>query len=484
MEREFITQGSSLEAEESSFEGLSAAPPPFQLMASGGIVQKKEKPENGFKAKKDNKWVRDIADATQKPLQYDSKADAQARAAYLESTGEWEEVKLGSEILGKKQKHFVLMRGRRTIDNFIKLIKKVEAAYPDKSTDEIIDGLRGSSKAYNDSRWKDMLGKSQTAKGLAPVKGKLSQEDLNALAAMIGHNGNREDSEKGILKDNGGDYLAMGHVLTGISAGINHNPETDLRKSTGERIGRFFGAGETVDNLYATTISGDLGQSVATLNDKGADENTRFIGEGTEATDAELLGDVDGFNIGKALSGQKENPEKLSALLAEYYASVEADEKTNRYKNFVGNSLANLKDQVQRFATNYAYKQEGKLGGLTAEIGTEVDYAMGQFYEWLLAKVEGKDKKPERKQVQTGTIRIKGKAAVLVSDPSNYSETKIASLKNGVEISIVDRGEEKYFNKEAVNKKKYGWTKVMVSKGPHEGKIGWVSNSFLDEKQK
>jgi|GEM_PF-3880528 len=144
-----------------------------------------------------------------------------------------------------------------------------------------------------------MLGKSSRATAITPVKDKLTQEDIDSLQSMVEHGGNNENDERGIAKDNGGDYVAMGHVLTGVTAVINRDKKTDLTSGFMESAGGLLGVGEYVDNLYASTIAGDLGQSATMINNqKGVDANTKMIGDGTEATSAELFGDVDGFNIG------------------------------------------------------------------------------------------------------------------------------------------------------------------------------------------
>ncbi|HHG86545.1 MAG TPA: hypothetical protein ENJ82_17475 [Bacteroidetes bacterium] len=191
--------------------------------------------------------------------------------------------------------------------------------------------------------------------------------------------------------------------------------------------------------------------------------------------------------MGAALSDKKKSPAKLSELLIKYYSSVENNEKKNRFETFKKNVGSTLKSEVERFATNYAYTNaaSGKYFGLVARPGAEADWAVEQFDEWLKNQIKTSSDKPLPKdKAGNGNISISGDTALMVSDPSNYSKTKMASLKNGSLVRIVDRGEGKPFNATVTDKAKYGWSKVMMKDGQNEGKIGWVSNSYLNEKKK
>jgi hypothetical protein len=85
-----------------------------------------------------------------------------------------------------------------------------------------------------------------------------------------------------------------------------------------------------LDPLYATTITGDLGQTVTPPNTLCTEVPCSFGGVGNEATSAELHGDIDGFMLGNwlctTINGQamresmvQGSSVKLSTILGEYY---------------------------------------------------------------------------------------------------------------------------------------------------------------------
>jgi hypothetical protein len=165
-------------------------------------------------------------------------------------------------------------------------------------------------------------------------KGILTQENINELRSTIGHS-TKEGQEIGIsLDDSTRRQVALGHVIVGISAGIHHPlpviyvnigdtsfPLLDVNIKK-ERAG--------LDPLYATTITGDLGQTVTPPNTLCTEVFCSFGGVGNEATSAELHGDIDGFMLGNWLCttdggnvARREmvqgNSIKLSMILGEYY---------------------------------------------------------------------------------------------------------------------------------------------------------------------
>lgn len=76
---------------------------------------------------------------------------------------------------------YVALRGKRTVNNFIALVRKVEAAYPNLNTDQVVDGIRALAPGYNTDRWQLMLGKDERAEAITPVEGLLTQADIDAL---------------------------------------------------------------------------------------------------------------------------------------------------------------------------------------------------------------------------------------------------------------------------------------------------------------
>lgn len=148
-----------------------------------------------------------------------------------------------------------------SVTRFIQLVKKVEAAYPEWTTDQLVTNLRKAA-GYDGSFWQQLLGTNPGTTILA--KGNLTPQDVAELIATMGH-GTSGTQELGISTDaSTGRNVTMGHVITGISAGIHHPdpviyvdippitqiPDLSINK---QRLG--------LDPLYATTITGDLGQT-------------------------------------------------------------------------------------------------------------------------------------------------------------------------------------------------------------------------------
>lgn len=298
-------------------------------------------------------------------------------------------------------------KSKPTVQDFIALVQKVEATHPDWTGEDVLNSLRHLGTDYDSAQFQEMYG-TNPGLALSPSEG-LSAEDIAALKSMIDHEGNTKDNEKGIVTDGNGIDLAIGHVLTGISAGQHRKSDVNL-VPWGLR---HLGFGEPVDNLYATTIAGDLGQS-ATMNNAG--QQPGFIGYGTEATDAELTGDIDGFLIGeslpellngKSLNENGKNGMSLSALLNSYYYSESAGENVvngvpidsrhrfGSYKKTLDKEA--LTKQVGQFSTNYNYKDNvdpGDSSGWTEFWGYDPEgwfrasgdkskEATDEFVDWL-----------------------------------------------------------------------------------------------------
>jgi hypothetical protein len=169
-----------------------------------------------------------------------------------------------------------------------------------------------------------------------------------------------------------------------------------------------------MDNLYATTLAGDLGQMAVYVNHQGAKS---YIGSGTDATEAELVGDIDGFLIGsnikhytggKDLSKVGTQGARLSDLLGKYYnvskrGSAHPKTAGDRFTQFSLTNQANLLDQTKRFATTYAYGQ-GKWTGLWSSAdGAHSEKAVQAFKKWL----------EEKKKVEVASERRPGMKTVL-----------------------------------------------------------------------
>jgi hypothetical protein len=127
-----------------------------------------------------------------------------------------------------------------------------------------------------------------------------------------------------------------------------------------------------------------LGQSAVFV--KVGKQTKPYTGPRTEATEPELVGDIDGFLLGDSLSSG--GGRKLSEILIDYYCpcSKKPQNFRNRFKSFRASGLANLAGQVLRFAKDFLYASEGKWAGSTTTIGTESDEAFKEFEKWLSGK--------------------------------------------------------------------------------------------------
>ncbi|MBE9012112.1 hypothetical protein IQ250_18085 [Pseudanabaenaceae cyanobacterium LEGE 13415] len=215
-----------------------------------------------------------------------------------------------------------------SVTRFIYLVQKVEAAYPEWTTDQLITNLRLAA-GYDTPVWRQLLGTNPGTRITA--RGKLTQQEIAELELTMGH-ATSGTQELGIsIDDSTGRNVAMGHVITGISAGIHHPHPIVVEIGPVQKI--FPNITKTrldLDPLYATTITGDLGQTVTAPNTLCSQTKCIFGGVGSEATSAELHGDIDGFMLGYWLSatiaGQEyrssmvqNNSTKVSTMLDEYY---------------------------------------------------------------------------------------------------------------------------------------------------------------------
>ena len=243
---------------------------------------------------------------------------------------------VGSKTLIQGEK-FVLK-----VSDCINYIQKIEEAYPDWTALTILDGLRHGS--YDSDFFQKMLS-TGASKKIQP-KGNLKQDYIDDLENSIRHGSDRSNKsiEAGISQDpSTGRMVAFGHVIVGIAAGVRHPlpaykvtipgfkifkdrvtyiTKLSLSKMIREPIG--------IDSLYALTITGDIGQTATSKNSLCRDQ-CLWGGVGSDASSAELHGDIDGFLIGYWLCSTKEgqifrkkmcdekNTYNLSTLLGVYY---------------------------------------------------------------------------------------------------------------------------------------------------------------------
>jgi hypothetical protein len=244
-----------------------------------------------------------------------------------------------------------------SVGNFITLVQAVETAYPEWTTDRLITNIRHIGP-LDGPLFQQLLG---TTPGIdIQPRGNLSQTKINALITELNHT-TTTNQETGISQDSAtGRNVAIGHVIVGISAGIHHPPPVifvdvgparitlpDLSISK-QRLG--------LDPLYTTTITGDLGQTATIPNTLCSESRCVFGGVGSEATAAELNGDIDGFLLGYWLSttsaGQayrstmvrNGSGARLSTMLTEYYRT-----RTDRPINMIAGSGYPL-ESTRRFS--------------------------------------------------------------------------------------------------------------------------------------
>lgn len=308
-------------------------------------------------------------------------------------------LKLIAYLHSKKSEGVLLLSvDRCEICEFINLVKKVETANSAWTSEEVLNAIRHTAPQYDNDNWQKMLNQSRPGKEIKSTIPKtketkqvkeqsLSETDRQSIAQFVHHTGNTKGKEGGIAVDCHGYDLAVGHVITGICGGLYRNKNLDISAALHSSL-RITAFGEKIDNLYATTIAGDLGQSATWINE-GKQKN--LIGDGTGATHAELVGDIDGFILGEMFAySLRSKTKKLSALLEEYYCCNDLSQSgymsANRFLRF--SQLVTpevLLDQTKRFATNYNYTL-GKFSGAFSLSGDEAENVVDEFFKWLNQK--------------------------------------------------------------------------------------------------
>ena len=261
---------------------------------------------------------------------------------------------------------------------WIATVQRAEKAYSGLSPFELTAAMRSLSLTDN-SGFRRLFGGSAPGIVLTPAP-PLTQADIDNLIDWTRHRPTHPtDPHPGVRTDAKGEVLTPSHVLTGITAGMTRNRMLD--PTPGGSANPF---GAALDNLFAVTISGDLGQSAAFV--KVGKQSKPYTGPASEASEPELVGDIDGFLIGDSISGTTTS--KLSEILLDYYCpcSKKPVNFRNRFKSFTASGLANLPDQILRFAKDFLYVSEGKWTGATTGIGTQCEEAFKEFEPWLKGK--------------------------------------------------------------------------------------------------
>jgi hypothetical protein len=254
-----------------------------------------------------------------------------------------------------------------SVPTAIAIIKEIEEAYPTWTTSELIDNL--SFAASLNSPLNQVLFASDSGTSFSP-KGKLTQIDIDSLIGTINQTtyyGDNGLCEVGISLDpSTGRKVALGHAISGISAALYDPGETKARVIDSQTIDLLRGVKFSIpvlnidgtlappsdspttfellprviaiDSLYAMTIAGDIAQTITEYQELWIEEfyPVQIGGIGTEASSAELYGNIDGFwmgtwlrteegqNVCMSMSLPMTDPDnvKLSTVLGEYYGTI------------------------------------------------------------------------------------------------------------------------------------------------------------------
>ena len=269
------------------------------------------------------------------------------------------------------------------ICRYIALVKKVEKA-TGWDPETVLNALRRLA-GYDTEKFQLLYG-SAPARALVPT-GDLTAEDIFKLGGLSSHSVFRTGREIGAIEDSLGHKVAIGHVLTGLSAGQHRNREADLRPWFGQL------AGHTLDNLYAATLAGDIGQSAVEIHQNGGSTEMGFV---PELTEAEAVGDIDGLIMGTE-GGLNGKP--VSVRLHDYYCVTSSEppgsNAAHRFENFNASYVdEHLLGESRRFAVNYLYSRS-ESDGLVDSTETEVNDIFSSFQRWLVVRVKREQQRPK-----------------------------------------------------------------------------------------
>jgi hypothetical protein len=265
---------------------------------------------------------------------------------------------------------------------YVALVRKVERA-TGFDPETVLNALRRLA-GYDTGLWQRLYGLGPAPR-LVPT-GDLGAGDISRLAGLSSHGVLASGKEVGVVVDAFGLPVAIGHVLTGLSAGQHRNPAADLRPGVGTAVH----AGFTLDNLYAATLAGDIGQSAVEIRER---PGSPLIGPGSELTDAEAIGDIDGLILGDdgGLAGKT-----VSQRLHDYYC-VTADEPpglnaAHRFARFGLYVAEHLRVESRRFAVDYLYSRSTTAGAV-GSTHTEVERVLGAFEDWLATRADAEQRR-------------------------------------------------------------------------------------------
>jgi hypothetical protein len=205
----------------------------------------------------------------------------------------------------------------------------------------------------------------------------LSTAEIAELKSASAHGGG------GQTVDLLGKDVALGHVITGLNAGLHRNKAY-------EPVAHIASA---FDNLWGETLAGDLGQS-AVLKQRGTKPN--LVGPSSGSEYSELHADLDGLALGDGASAHLAAAGgTVSGLLESYYVVAPNAPSLSASRRIRQTPIASaaLKDQVTAFAFSYSrssnsWRLDRDVGGADASI---VQDAVDTFMSWDKAESAKED---------------------------------------------------------------------------------------------
>ena len=211
----------------------------------------------------------------------------------------------------------------------------------------------------------------------------LEAEDRNVIISMLRHRSEPNGPENGVILTDGGETVAFGVVVNGIYTGLNRGISLDLDEMIDYQP--YKDAPVTVDTLYTTTIAGELAEgtlyhtpSNRLLGPDGSwdDDACPMIYTlndlDSKATDAELLGAIDGYILGTVIPQllRESSSAKISSLIKNYYANGIGN--GNSFKSSSRKSLlrelvtdVRLTEESEKIASFYGTIRRGLNSGET-----------------------------------------------------------------------------------------------------------------------
>ena len=273
--------------------------------------------------------------------------------------------------------------------------------------------------------------------------GVLNRSELSLLDKMISHR-IRGHKELGVIWTTAKHTVALGHVIAGICAGLERGKDVKL-------VGWYSESADTIDNLHATTLAGDIAQSTidykngtikvlfgpgGTWDSSTCPEKFTLTGPASKATEAEILGDLDGFILGSVIMRYPAKT-KLSQILQEYYSTGLAFDTNLKDSNRVLQYKSRVMDkdlEVQSARIGHAFLKKFSTSGgllLAADIPALVRESMVQFYKNKHFKVCSPDTEDYSINHFIKLVKkIENKTSANLEQCTNYVRSLVKELSN------------------------------------------------------